>query len=372
MSQTKTKRGPFLPNLDPVIAAGIDPRTGLPVKMGGTPCTLKADISKHLRVNDEITFVNRFTWHNLPRGLDSQDLERMLYYKGQICVFWSKTLNKFFAMPFAPDGPFDYMGRPTIVKPVPFGPTNTQNDKAKPTPFAQWLSTLSLKVLWDMPLVEELIANPAMLEECCVIIQDYTPQISTTVLSRQALNDPIINFEAEMFPFLRTALLNSTGIKGMRVNNDDESYAVLEASRSIEGAALNGEPFVPMVGISEFQEFTNGTNISPEEFLMTMQSIDNFRMNSLGLEQGGIFEKSERKLVAEAEMSTSNASLILNDCLLQRQKRADIMTVLWGQPISVTISEPTQATDYDGDGQIASETKPQNTQQEEAIEDESV
>lgn len=367
MSQMKTKRGPFLPNLDPVVAAGIDPRTGLPVKMGGVACTLKADISKQLRVNDELTFVNRFTWHNLPRGLDSQDLERMLYYKGQVCIFWSKTLNKFFAMPFAPDGPFDYMGRPTRVKPVPFGPTNTQNDKAKPTPFAQWLSTLSLKVLWDIPLVEELVKDPAMLEECCVIIQDYTPQISTTVLSRQVLNDPIINFEAEMFPFLRTALLNSTGIKGMRVDNDDESFAVLEASRSIKDAALNGEAFIPIVGVSEFQEFTNGTNIAPEEFLMTMQSIDNFRMNSLGLEQGGIFEKSERKLVAEAEMATSNASLILNDAFIQRQKRADIMNVLWALDTFLTISEPTQSTDTNLDGQIV-----ENTDEQEAIANEPV
>lgn len=362
-------KNPMLPNIEAIIAAGINPKTGLPIKMGGKKCTLKQDIAKQLRINDQQSFVMRFTWHGLPRGLDSQDLERMLYYKGQICIFWNKTLNKFFAMPFAPIGPFDYMGRPTLVKPVPFGVPNAQGDKAKATPLEEWLSTLTLRVLWDMPLIEELVVDPAMLEECCVIIQDYTPQISQTVLSRQVINDPIIDLEAEMFPFLRTALLNSTGIKGMRVDNEDESYEVLEASRSIEDAALNGETFVPMVGNSDFQEFTNGTTISPQEFLMTMQSLDNFRMNSLGLEQGGIFEKSERKLVAEAEMSTSNAALTLNDCLLQRQKRADIMTALWGQPVSVTISEPTQSTDYDMDGQMASETDQHNSQQEAAQDD---
>ena len=36
---------PYLPNLEPIIAAGVDPRTGLPMKMGaGTPCLLKENI----------------------------------------------------------------------------------------------------------------------------------------------------------------------------------------------------------------------------------------------------------------------------------------------------------------------------------------
>ena len=371
MSNKNNKRGPFLPNLDPVIAAGVDPKTGLPYKMGGSPCTLKEDIMKQLRINDQQSFVMRFTWHNLPIGLDSQDLERLLYYKGEICIFWCKPAKKFLAMPFAPIGPFDYMGRPTKARPVPFGPPNAQNEKMKLTPFAEWLSTQVFDIVWEMPFLEDLIADPSKLETSCVIIQDYTPQISQSVLSRQSINDGIIKFEAEMFPFLRTALLNSTGVKGMRVDNEDESYAVIEASNSIQDAAINGRNFVPVVGHSEFQEFTNGTTIAPSEFLMAMQSIDNFRMNSLGLEQGGIFEKTERKLVAEAEMSTSNAALTLNDCLIQRQKKADIMTVLWGQPVSVTVSEPTHSTDYNMDGEIAQNTDEHQMQQE-VVNDESM
>lgn len=52
--------GPVLPNLDPFIAAGINPRTGLPVKFGGSKYTLKEDIKKQLRLIDEQDAVNRY------------------------------------------------------------------------------------------------------------------------------------------------------------------------------------------------------------------------------------------------------------------------------------------------------------------------
>lgn len=344
---------PMLPNVDEIITVGLNPKTGLPLKEH-SPSALKENVMKLLRLNDEHLFVNRFVWHNLPKGLDSQDIERLLYYRGEICIFWNKTLNKFFATPFAPIGPFDYMGRPTRAKPVPFGTGNAQEDNGKSTPLMEWFSTLELRILWERPSLEDLVENPTMLEECCVVIQDYTPQRSVKILPRQVVNDGIIDLESYMLPYMRTALLNATGIKGMRVNNDDESWSVLEASRSVNDAACNGEQFVPMTATQNFQEFTNGTSTRSEEFLLAMQAIDNIRVGALGLDQGGIFEKAAHKLQTEAEMATSNTALILTDSLIQRQKRADIMTILWGIPVSVSVAEPTQSVDKNLDGNISS------------------
>lgn len=52
--------GPNLPNIQELIQAGINPRTGLPLKMGGSKCTLKEDIKKALRIQDEQDAVNRY------------------------------------------------------------------------------------------------------------------------------------------------------------------------------------------------------------------------------------------------------------------------------------------------------------------------
>ena len=66
-----------------LIQAGIDPKTGLPIKASSlSPCNLKADIKKNLRIMDEQNAINCFTWYNLPSGITPQLLERILYYRG--------------------------------------------------------------------------------------------------------------------------------------------------------------------------------------------------------------------------------------------------------------------------------------------------
>ena len=50
-----------LPNIQTLIQAGIDPKTGLPIKLGaGNKCVLKEDIKKFLRLVDEQDAVNRY------------------------------------------------------------------------------------------------------------------------------------------------------------------------------------------------------------------------------------------------------------------------------------------------------------------------
>ena len=49
-----------IPDLETLWQAGINPKTGLPVKIGGHKCTIKEDIKKYLRLIDEQDAVNRY------------------------------------------------------------------------------------------------------------------------------------------------------------------------------------------------------------------------------------------------------------------------------------------------------------------------
>ena len=50
-----------LPEIQTLWQAGIDPKTGLPVKfVAGNKCVLKEDIKKFLRLVDEQDAVNRY------------------------------------------------------------------------------------------------------------------------------------------------------------------------------------------------------------------------------------------------------------------------------------------------------------------------
>lgn len=55
-----------------ILAAGIDPKTGLPLKFG-TDCKseLKTNIRRQLRIIDEQDAINRIQWFNLPMDISS-------------------------------------------------------------------------------------------------------------------------------------------------------------------------------------------------------------------------------------------------------------------------------------------------------------
>lgn len=49
-----------LPDVHSLIQAGIDPKTGLPIKLSDTDCALKENIRKVLRIVDEQDAINRY------------------------------------------------------------------------------------------------------------------------------------------------------------------------------------------------------------------------------------------------------------------------------------------------------------------------
>lgn len=353
----KTNRGPYLPNLEPLIAAGIDPKTGLPMKVtSGEPCFLKENIKRLIRIQDEQDAVNRYTWYNLPDGLNGQMLERMLYYKGQLCFFYFKEMDKFYFMPYALDGGIDFYGRYVGVHPIPFSGGTTDEEKAQASKQMTVLSAKKLKPTYDVISMADLLEEGEdALYTRCVLLKDYTEQLAQTVTPRQMLNDAIIDVESECIPFMRTALIRATGVKGMRVGNQDEQSNVQAANSSMLDAALTGKVNIPIVGSVDFQELNDGQVGKADEFMMALQSLDNFRLSTYGLENGGLFQKRERKLVAEQEMNAGGGSigLVMQDGLSIRQRFCDIVNSIWGIGIWCDVSETVSGTDKDMDGELS-------------------
>lgn len=341
-------KGPYLPNLEPFIAAGIDPKTGLPVKVAGSdPCMLKDNIKRILRINDEQLALNRFKWYNLPDGLDGQLIERILYYKGQAAFFYMESLNKFFFLPYALEGDIDVYGRYTGITPLPFNGQMGANPKEQ----KPWIRGLVKKPVYDIRMEDMKWSDYT---DSCVLLSDYSKQLSQTILPRQTLNEAIIDVESDCLPFLRTALQNGTGIEGMRVNSQDEYASVEMASRLVNHAALTGSKFVPTIGQIDFQELTNGQIAKSEEFLMSMQAIDNFRLGTFGLENGGLFQKKAHELQAESQMNSGAVGPVMQDGLSNRQTFCDIVNSLYGLGVWCDVAE-SNGIDRNGDGQLIDE-----------------
>lgn len=346
--------------------AGIGP-DGKPIRAGQDMGNLMEKIAQNLRIMDEAMACNRFVWYNLPDGMTGQKLERMLWYKGTLMFFYSKALDEFYFLPYVLNGDektgqnLNVYGEYLSVSPLPFyGSAEASKEKKN-----IWIDELGPKeVIRDVLLDEESEDDivDTMLN-CCVLLYDYTPQLPQMPTPTQILHDPIINAMAEAYPLARTSLLAHSGIKGLRVPSEIDAPNVKNAAKGVVKAALNGEIWVPITGMQEFQDLADGGNATPEDFLLYMQSMENFLRSLYGLNNGGIFEKSERKLVDEQNMNAGIASLKLDDDLRQRQRFCDIVNSIWGLGIWCELSETALGADTDGDGVVSDEQDQSGSQE---------
>ena len=338
-----SNKGPKMVPLDLYIQAGIDPKTGLPLKCSGSvPSELVNNVKRQLNIVDLQDALNRYTWYNLPKGLTGNLIERILYYKGQGALFYMESNETFYFLPFALDGSIDVYGRFTGITFLPFNGA-TSDGEEKP-----WIQGFKKTPRYEVMTDPEEATVENVLDSC-VILRDYSQQISQTILPRSTVNESILNVMAECIPLMRTALVNSTGVNGMKVSNEDEQSNVKAASLAIQRAALNGEKWIPIVGQVEFQEMVSGPTSKAEEFLLAMQSLDNYRLSLYGLDNGGLFQKRSHMLEAEQRMNNGNSGIILQDGLYQRQEFCDIVNSWFGLSIYCEISETVNNIDVNGD-----------------------
>lgn len=337
MANNKNK-GAYLPNLEPYWAAGIDPKTGLPIKLEPLAC-LDGNILKNLRILDETQKVNLYKWYNLPSSIDGNLIERILYYKGQ-AAFWYNTIDgQFYFLPFALNGSIDVYGRYTGITPLPFNGTAKDKEDA-------WIVDLIRTPQYD--IFDPEIANKR--DTACVILRDYTQQISQTVLPRSSLNDPILKMMSEAIPFARTSLLSNSGMKAMRVNDESDANEVYVASQSLVNHALSGSPFIPIKSPIEFQELTSsGSAMKSEEYLLYYQALDNLRKSFLGIPAGGVFEKQSHTLQSEQDMNSNSDNLVLEDGLELRQKFCQMVNAIWGLGIWCEKNQDLDKQEEDGE-----------------------
>ena len=84
---------------------------------------------------------------------------------------------------------------------------------------------------------------------------------------------------------------------------------------------------------------------------MAMQSLDNFRLSTYGLENGGIFEKKQYQNVQQTMLNGSGQiGNPLQDSLSYRQNACDIINAVWGVGMSCEITEVAAGMDLNMDG----------------------
>ena len=177
---------------------------------------------------------------------------------------------------------------------------------------------------------------------------------------------------AECIPFMRTNLLNSTGVQGLKVGDASEYANVIAANDILADAALEGDRYVPITATMDLQDLSGGQVARSEEFMLAMQSLDNYRLSLYGLENGGLFQKKSHMLEAEQELNMGNIGLVMRDGIQNRQEGCDIANSLWGLGIWCEPSEVVTNIDRTGDLVMGSnedgDTIKESYQEEEVVE----
>ncbi|MBQ0097979.1 MAG: hypothetical protein KBS62_03460 [Oscillospiraceae bacterium] len=317
----------------------------LPPKMGNKGNFLNDSIIRSLRVMDEQNAINRFVWYNLPLGLSQNLLERILYYRGTGMFFYMQSNDKFYFLPYV-GSQVDVYGRYVEATPLPFNGSTTSKDE-KPWLDKRW--TIS----YDIELPDNLTEKT--LFDNCVLLNDYSKQMSQKILPRERLQEPLLQVMSECVPFLRTALLNGVGIEGIRVNNADESYSVQMANNALTKAGIVGDRWIPVESGIQTEVLNHNSGTTVEEYMVALQSLDNMRLSWHGLDNGGIFQKKAHVLQSEQDMNTGSAGMVLQDCLSQRQEFCNIVNSIWGLGIWCDIAEVSADADLNADGVLADE-----------------
>lgn len=337
---------PTLPDMQTLLATGLHPDQKRPLIYSPA----KEALVKQLRIMDEQQFLTRYKWYNLPHGLNENLIERILYYRGRAMFFYMEEEDKFYFLPFTFSKTIDVYGRWKECIPLPFTGSSVTDDKAK--------GILSLNV--REPVYDFQMENMTWKDFVgkCVICYDYSQQLSQTILPRQQLNEQVIQYEADMLPYLHTSLLNATGVSGMRVNSTDEQASVLQASLASENASLNGNKWIPLIGRVDFQDLGQTSPANSQEFLLAMQSLDNFRQMTMGLGDGTLFQTRSHMLQTQADMAIGRTDGIYQDGLNRRQEFCNLVNSVFGIGIWCDASEVATGYDRDMNGLMADENTP--------------
>lgn len=310
--------------------AGINPAAVIPARRLGVTSNCDSNrLKKILKKNDRQDALTRFVWFNLPKGLKGEDIERVLYLKGRCALV--KVADNYVCLPFTlnskNDSGIDYLSRYKYITLVTMG--STEED------VRYVFGEKSFEVLYD---IEDEIGVDV--EDKAVIIYDYSPEyFSNQITPMCMLNDVVLDIESRLFPYAETAALSKTGVKGIKVTNEQEAEDVASLNDSIKYGALNQELMFGIKAAQDLQDFASESAADVSQYLELFQSLENFRKATYGISTGGLMQKQSHMLDKEAKMNQTNNISQGNDSLYQRQMACVIFYSLTGIPIWCDIKQ---------------------------------
>lgn len=284
---------------------------------------------------------SRYIWKNLPNGLTSWNLERMLYFRGTLCGF--KFGGLVYIMPYCVKGGLNPYGLPSKVRPITY---NGQAVQGKDEFFS---ANFELPVNVDGDETSEYDA---------VLLYDSLPYSPTSKSpSRFMLNQIIIKEMCDVFARVNINVVVSNKKILIQVKDPKQKDIIEAELETIFGSDC---PFGVITSPLEASSIQSTSDYNADDLFNTIKNYDAIRCFMSGISSKGFgAEKKERLVTGELTGAEEEKDLILDMGYDLRKLFADQCNKKFGTNIEVykrsDFYEDDNSTEVNGQNQTAIE-----------------
>lgn len=284
---------------------------------------------------------SRYIWKNLPNGLTSWNLERMLYFRGTLCGF--KYGGLVYIMPYCVKGGLNPYGLPSKVRPITY---NGQAVQGKDEFFS---ANFELPVNVDGDETSEYDA---------VLLYDSLPYSPTSKSpSRFMLNQIIIKEMCDVFARVNINVVVSNKKILIQVKDPKQKDIIEAELETIFGSDC---PFGVITSPLEASSIQSTSDYNADDLFNTIKNYDAIRCFMSGISSKGFgAEKKERLVTGELTGAEEEKDLILDMGFDLRKLFADQCNKKFGTNIEVykrsDFYEDENSTEVNGQNQTAVE-----------------
>lgn len=260
---------------------------------------------------------SRFIWKDLPNGLTSWNIERMLYFRGSLAGF--KFANHVYILPYVVEGGLNPYGMPTKIKPILYNSGGLGGEKK------YFADNFKLNVDQWGDETDDYSA---------VILYDNIPYGQQGgAISRYYYNNIIINEIAETFARININVVVSNKKIFLQVKDPKQQRVI---QRELETAFGSESPFVLITSPLETQTIQSTNDYNADDLFNTIKNYDSIRcfMNGISSKSFGS-EKKERLVSGELAGAEEEKNLVLDMAYDMRKLFADLCNKKFGTNIKV-------------------------------------
>ena len=286
-------------------------------------------------------FLTRFKWNNLPEGMDSELIERILYFSGSAMFFYIKELNRFYFLPYGMSGEntevgIDFYGRFNRLKPYSFngstdGGGEKKADGKRITRSDLYLSTQIRDNIKDIPMVESEEEARKIYENGAVICWDMTPQLAYAVDSRNRISQSYVKYIVQILIQTKSALINSSGFNLFSTDTEASTDIMQLQIDAINADREKGKlSAVVSNALGKIENLQSNAPSAMGDFWNSLVSADNLRLKSMGIRNDGLVQKSQYQNIQEQNIDINDAMQVYWNAFMERVKFSAIVNSIWG------------------------------------------